>query len=65
MPKAKRDKLITLTNTKKRSTKEQKNKLVDEIRTAIDEFNHIYILDLSNCRTNHVKEIRKDFNESK
>ncbi|EFC47373.1 60S acidic ribosomal protein [Naegleria gruberi] len=65
MPKAKRDKLITLTKTKKRSTKEQKNKLVEEIRNAIEEFNNIYILDLSNCRTNHVKEIRRDFNESK
>ncbi|KAG2378986.1 hypothetical protein C9374_007624 [Naegleria lovaniensis] len=65
MPKAKRDKIISLTKTKKRSTKEQKTKLIEEIRHAIEDHDHVYVLDFSNCRTNHVKEIRRDFMDSK
>lgn len=65
MPKAKRDKLVSLTKTKKRGTKEQKNKLIEEIRQAVADHEHVYVFDVSNCRTNHVKDIRKEFPDSK
>ncbi|KAL9647441.1 hypothetical protein ABK040_006802 [Willaertia magna] len=61
MPKSKRDKLISLTKTKKRGTKENKNKLIEEIRQCVEEYDNLYVFDYSNIRANHIKEIRAHF----
>lgn len=64
MPKSKRSRLVTLANTEKKG-KENKIRIFDEVRSALDEFNFVWILQLDDIRTPILQDIRGDFIGSK
>eukprot|EP01027_Heterolobosea_sp_BB2_P025878 GEZU01039734.1.p2 GENE.GEZU01039734.1~~GEZU01039734.1.p2 ORF type:complete len:237 (+),score=62.30 GEZU01039734.1:55-711(+) len=63
MPKSKREKVVPLTKTQKR-TREEKEKLVDAIRECFDRYKSVYVFDIKNSRSNHVKKIREELKET-
>lgn len=65
MPKAKRSKLVSLTKTMKRSTKEQKEALISSIRDALKDFSHVYVFAISNVRSRQMKDVRKQLHDSR
>lgn len=64
MPRSKRSKLVTLSQAEKKG-RENKERIFDEIRAALDEFQYVWILQLDNVRTTVLQEIRSDWAESK
>lgn len=64
MPRSKRSKLVTLAQTDKKG-RENKERIFDEIREALDTFKFTYILGLDDVRTPVLQDIRKDWTGSK
>lgn len=64
MPRSKRSKLVTLAQTDRKG-RENKERIFDEIREALDKFRFTYILGLDDVRTPVLQDIRKDWAESK
>ncbi|KAI5957003.1 MRT4 [Candida jiufengensis] len=64
MPKSKRSKLVTLSQTDKKG-KEAKTKLFDEIRLALDNYSNVWILQMKDIRTPVLQDIRSDWSDSK
>ncbi|KAI3908290.1 hypothetical protein MKX01_027312 [Papaver californicum] len=58
MPKSKRNRPVTLSKTKKKG-REQKEKIVDSIRKAVEDFNSIYVFSFENMRNLKFKEFRE------
>ncbi len=56
---------MSLTKTKKRSTLNRKSELMDSIRDCIQQYQYIYVFDLANCRSQHVKDIRAQMSDSR
>ncbi|PWZ02706.1 hypothetical protein BCV70DRAFT_196954 [Testicularia cyperi] len=57
MPRARRQKVVSLTRTDKK-TKEDKSNLIDRVRDAAQEFPYVWILGHHSMRNNHLKEVR-------
>lgn len=55
---------VSLTKTRAKG-KPRKIKLVEDLRTAIDEYKHIYVFSHENMRTSIFKDIRLHFRESR
>lgn len=64
MPRSKRSKLVTLAQTDKKG-KENKTRIFDEVRSALDEFRFVWILQLDDVRTPVLQDIRIDWAGSK
>lgn len=64
MPRSKRSKLVTLAQTDRKG-KENKVRIFDEIREALDSFRYTYVLGLDDVRTPVLQDIRKDWAGSK
>lgn len=64
MPRSKRSKLVTLAQTDKKG-KENKTRIFDEVRSALDEFRFVWILQLDDVRTPVLQDIRTDWAGSK
>lgn len=64
MPRSKRSKLVTLAQTDKKG-KENKTRIFDEVRSALDEFRYVWILQLDDVRTPVLQDIRTDWAGSK
>ncbi|WEJ96462.1 mRNA turnover and ribosome assembly protein [Yamadazyma tenuis] len=60
MPRSKRSKLVTLAQTDKKG-KENKERIFDEVRSALDEFKYVFVLRLDDVRTPVLQEIRSDW----
>ncbi|CAG9533144.1 unnamed protein product [Cercopithifilaria johnstoni] len=60
MPKSKREVEVSLTRVKKK-TKEQKIKLVDEIRKCVDTFENLFVFGIENMRSVKFVEIRQKY----
>lgn len=58
MPKSKRAKVIPLTKTQAK-TREHKDKLIERIREALDEYTDVYTFTLHNNRTSILQQIRE------
>lgn len=58
MPKSKRSQVVSLTQVKKKGM-QQKEKLVDEIRGAVGNFENIFLFNVANMRNNKFKEMRQ------
>ncbi|CAB9529478.1 turnover protein 4 homolog [Seminavis robusta] len=61
MPKSKRTRVVHLTETSKRSTREHKTKYIDEVRTAVDKHDTLYLFSFENMRSNKFKQVRMQF----
>lgn len=57
MPRSKRDKKISLTQTRKKG-KDEKNQLIERVRQLASEHNHIFVLTWENMRNQSFKDLR-------
>lgn len=64
MPRSARNKVISLTQTEKKG-RENKERIADEIRQAMDTYDHIWVLDVENMRNQFLKEIRQAWQGSR
>lgn len=64
MPRSRRSKLVTLAQTDKKG-KENKTRIFDEVRSGLDEFQYVWILQLDDVRTPVLQDIRTDWVGSK
>lgn len=64
MPKSKRDKKISLTQTKKKGL-ELKQKLIEEIRECVEKYSRIFTFSVHNMRNIQLKEVRNDWRNSR
>lgn len=66
MGRAKRDRVVDLTITKKRVVgRDAKQKLITEIRDFIDKYENIYIFNTRNMRNVKLKELREEWKDSR
>lgn len=63
MPKSKRNKLVTLSKTKKKG-REHKESLVRTVRQCIDDYSSLYIFSFENMRNTKFKEFRDQLKDS-
>ena len=64
MARSKRNKVVSLTKTSSKG-RTLKSKLVEDLRTHIDEYSSIYAFTYENMRTEKFKDVRMHFRESK
>lgn len=64
MPKSKRDRVVSLTQTKKKSY-ETKQKLVEEIQACCEKYRNIYVIETKNERNNLLKDVRDAWKHSR
>lgn len=64
MPRSKRSKLVTLAQTDKK-TRENKTRIFDEVRSALDTYRYVWVLQLDDVRTPVLQDIRTDWTGSK
>lgn len=64
MPKSKRDKKISLTQTKKKGL-DLKKKLVQDIHDCVDKYAHIFTFSMQNIRNNKLKDVRQEWSQSR
>lgn len=64
MPRSKRSKLVTLAQTDKKG-KENKVRIFDEVREALDKYRYLWVLQLDDVRTPVLQDIRSDWVGSK
>ena len=64
MPRSKRNKEVSLTNTKAK-TKDQKTELITSLREFVDEYKHIFVFSYENLKGTKFRDIRFYWRESK
>ncbi|CAH0473290.1 unnamed protein product [Peronospora belbahrii] len=64
MPKSRRQRTKSLTQANKKGNNLKKN-VVDSIRNAVDTYESAYVFSFQNMRTNHFKNVRMDFKDSR
>ncbi|XP_048728182.1 mRNA turnover protein 4 homolog [Ostrea edulis] len=64
MPKSKRDKRVSLTQTKKKGL-EFKQKVIEDVQTCCDKYKHIFLFSVHNMRNSHLKEVRQRWTGSR
>ncbi|EFY93907.1 60S acidic ribosomal protein P0, putative [Metarhizium acridum CQMa 102] len=64
MPKSKRAKVFHLTQVTKK-TREQKDKLFQNIRDAVPEYQHCFVFSVDNMRNSYLKNVRHELNDSR
>ncbi|GMI09044.1 hypothetical protein TrVE_jg12374 [Triparma verrucosa] len=64
MPTSKRVKKVNLAQTSKR-TREGKQNLINDVRTAIDDYDSVFLFSFDNMRSNKFKDVRLAFRDSK
>merc|ERR1712210_308380 len=63
MPKSRRDKTYSLTQTKKQVGLEHKEKVVSQIQDFVNSYERIFIYSLENLRNNKLKDLRAEFKD--
>ncbi|GAA5824250.1 hypothetical protein JCM10212_003990 [Sporobolomyces blumeae] len=64
MPRSRRDKVVPLTEVKKKG-KEVKGQLIESVREAADQFSYLWVFDVEHMRTNLLQEVRAAWKGSK
>lgn len=64
MPRSKRSRLVTLAQTDKKG-RENKDRIFDEVREALDTFQYVWLFYLDDVRTPVLQEIRSEWTGSK
>jgi mRNA turnover protein 4 len=62
MPKSRRAKVFHMTQVSKK-TRENKEKLFENIRECIPNYQHCFVFSVDNMRNNHLKDVRKEMND--
>ena len=63
MPKSRRDKVVALTQTKKKG-REWKGGLIDNVREALEDYSSVYVFRCQNLRNNAFKELKSELKET-
>lgn len=64
MPKSRRQRTKALTKVDKK-TSDLKQKVVESVREAVDSYATVFAFSFVNMRTNHFKDVRMDFRDSR
>lgn len=64
MPKSKRSRTFHLTQVAKK-TREQKEKLFQEIQATVPNYKYCFVLGFDNMRNNHLKDVRREMSDSR
>lgn len=64
MPKSRRAKVVHLTQVSKK-TRENKDKLFQNIRDAVPEYQHCFVFSVDNMRNSYLKEVRREMSDSR
>lgn len=64
MPKSRRNKVVHLTNVTKKN-REQKEKLFENIREALGEYQHCFVFGVDNMRNTYLKTVRQELSDSR
>ena len=64
MPKSKRSKVVHLTQVSKK-TRQDKDRLFQNIRDAVPDFQHCFVFSVDNMRNNHLKDVRRELSDSR
>jgi mRNA turnover protein 4 len=64
MPKSRRSKIVHLTQVNKK-TREDKDKLFQNIRDAIPEYQTCFVFSVDNMRNSYLKEVRRELSDSR
>eukprot|EP00668_Euglena_longa_P028835 GGOE01036163.1.p1 GENE.GGOE01036163.1~~GGOE01036163.1.p1 ORF type:complete len:236 (-),score=94.50 GGOE01036163.1:378-1055(-) len=64
MPKVKKEKRYNFGKVKAKG-KDGKDSLIDNVREAVDDFDHCYVYEFTNFRMTHMKELRAMFADSR
>ncbi len=64
MPKSKRSRTFNLTQVNKKG-REQKDKLFQNIRDAVPEYQHCFVFSVDNMRNNYLKNVRRELSDSR
>ncbi|KAH7041250.1 ribosomal protein L10-domain-containing protein [Microdochium trichocladiopsis] len=64
MPKSRRNKVVHLTNVVKKN-REQKEKLFENIREALGEYQHCFVFSIDNMRNTYLKTVRQELSDSR
>lgn len=64
MPKSKRDKKVSLTQTKKKGS-DLKKKLVEDIQQCVNDYSHIFTFSVQNMRNSKIKDVRQEWSHSR
>ncbi|OQR77558.1 mRNA turnover protein 4-like, partial [Tropilaelaps mercedesae] len=60
MPVSKRNRVVSLTQAKKKGL-EHKEKLIKDVRHAVEKYNCLYIFSVENMRNNKLKDVREEW----
>ena len=63
MPKSKRNKVVNLTNTKKKG-REGKEALVDKVQDCLEQYDHSYVISYENMRSGPFKKLQFEMREN-
>ena len=63
MPKSRRDKVVALTQTKKKD-REWKGGLIESVREALDEYSGVFVFRCVNLRNNTFKDMKADLKDT-
>lgn len=64
MPKSKRNKIVSLTRTKKKGF-ELKSDLITKVKECIDEYANLFVFSVENMRNSKLKDLREDWKHSR
>lgn len=64
MPRSKRNRQISLTQTKKKGL-QRKQTLIEEVRDAFDKYDKVFVYSVSNMRNTKLKDIRQEWKDSR
>ncbi|KAK7428545.1 mRNA turnover and ribosome assembly protein [Neonectria magnoliae] len=62
MPKSRRNKVVHMTQVSKK-TREDKDKLFQNIRDAVPEYQHCFVFSVDNMRNSHLKDVRRELSD--
>jgi mRNA turnover protein 4 len=65
MPRSRRQRVKALTKVAPKKSSELKQKIVESIREAADSYDSAYAFAFNNMRTNHFKDVRLEFRDSR
>lgn len=64
MPKSKRNKLVSLTQTKKKGL-ELKSSLIKQVQECVDSYARVFVFSVENMRNSKLKDVRNDWKHSR
>lgn len=65
MPKSKRSRVVALTKKVSTNPRERKEKLMDDVQQAVDEYENLFVFEFNNMRSNFFKELRAEWSDSR